>query len=75
MSERDPDPAWEAATPEGLRRVQLRDQARLPVGSKLDWLDDAQEFVATIERNRRERARRAGEVRDERTPEGGGEAE
>lgn len=74
MSDPESDPAWEAATPEGLHRVQLRDQARLPVGSKLDWLDDAQEFVATIERNRRERAKNADKAGEERAK-GGGEAE
>lgn len=53
MADPTPDPAWEAATFEGSRRVQLREQARLPVGAKLDWLDDAQQFVSGVEERRR----------------------
>lgn len=58
MAEKNPDPAWESATFDGLRRVQLREQARLPVRAKLDWLDDAQQFVSGVEERRK---RKTGE--------------
>ena len=66
MPDPTPDPAWESATYDGARRVQLREQARLPIGLRLDWLDDAQQLIDQLQRNRRaERDRRAA----------GGEAE
>jgi hypothetical protein len=54
--------SWDAATYEGLERAQLIDWMRLPLGRKLEWLEEAQERV---ERVLELRAKDGAESRDD----------
>lgn len=49
---------WEAATWEGLRRIQQEEFRKLSLAEKLDWLEDMAEVEAALRKSRRNRERR-----------------
>jgi len=52
MSDKD---AWEAATWDGLRRIQQEEFRRLSFAEKLDWLENMAEVEAALRESRRRR--------------------
>jgi len=52
MSDKDP---WEAATWDGLRRIQQEEFRRLSFAEKLEWLENMAEVEAALRESRRKR--------------------
>lgn len=49
---------WEAATWEGLRRIQQEEFRKLSLAEKLDWLENMAEVEAALRESRRKREQR-----------------
>ncbi len=64
MTELDlPGDPWEYATWEGAERARLLAGSRLSLREKLDWLEEAAEWVQSLDRSGRPGSQREGEPR------------